>query len=153
MREAHVSAEQPEAQEASRLPGPHATPRRPGGAQGPAPARPYAPLGLIRRVRDRATFAALAGAGRHVRGPIAVRFVVGEGDGPARVAYAVSGAPNAPARNRLRRRLRAAAADVEPSLRPGGAYLVSARWEAMTMPFGELLEMLTDLVGVAGGQP
>src|SRR5262245_40298251 len=33
MREAHVSAEQPEAQEASRLPSPHAEPGRSGGAQ------------------------------------------------------------------------------------------------------------------------
>lgn len=152
MREAHVSAEQPEAEEASRLPGPYAKPRRSGGAQGPAPARPYAPLGLIRRVRDRATFAALAGAGRHVRGPIVVRFVAGEGEGLARVAYSVSGTPNAPARNRLRRRLRAAVADLEPSLRPGGAYLVSARREAMTMPFGELVEALTDLAAAAGGR-
>jgi ribonuclease P protein component len=152
MREAHVSAEQPEAQEASRLPGPHANPRRSGGAQGPAPAGPHAPLGLIRRVRDRATFAALAGAGRHAHGPVTVRFVSGEGTGPARVAYAVSGAPNAPARNRLRRRLRAAVAEAEPSLRAGGAYLVSARREAMTMPFGELVETLTDLLAAAGAR-
>src|SRR5262249_25621450 len=106
MREAHVSAEQPEAQEASRLPSPHAEPGRSGGAQGPAPARPHAPLGLIGRVRDRATFAALAGAERQVRGPIAVRFVPGDAGAPPRVAYAVSGARNAVARNRLRRRLR-----------------------------------------------
>jgi ribonuclease P protein component len=81
-----------------------------------------------------------------------VRFVAGEGEGPARVAYSVSGTPNAPARNRLRRRLRAAVADLEPSLRPGGAYLVSARREAMTMPFGELVEALTDLAAAAGGR-
>src|SRR6266700_7044841 len=51
MRETHVSAEQPEAQEAPRLQVPHAFPRGSGGAQGPAPAWPYAPLGLIWRVR------------------------------------------------------------------------------------------------------
>lgn len=152
MREAHVSAEQPEAQEASRLPGPHAYPRRSGSAQGPAPARPLAPLGLIGRVRDRATFAALAGAGRYVHGPIAVRFVAGESEAPARVAYSVSGAPNAVARNRLRRRLRAAVARAEASLRPGGSYLVSARREAMRMPFDELVETLSSLVTDAGGR-
>ena len=152
MREAHVSAEQPEAQEASRLPEPHAKPRRTGGAQGPAPARPQAPLGLIRRVRDRATFAALAGAERHVRGPIAVRFAVGAAGARPRVAYAVSGARNAVARNRLRRRLRAAAARAEASLEPGGAYLVSARREAMTMPFDELVDELRSLVVEAGAR-
>ena len=152
MREAHVSAEQPKAQEASRLPNPHAEPRRSGGAQGPTSAWPQAPLGLIRRVRDRATFAALARAGRHVRGPIAVRFTRGDVGAPPRVAYAVSGAHNAVARNRLRRRLRAAAARVEPSLEAGGAYLVSARREAMTMPFDELVERLTSLLTEVGAR-
>ena len=150
MREAHVSAEQPEAQEAARLSGPHAYPRWPSGAQSPTPARPHAPLGLIRRIRDRATFAALAGAERHVRGPISVRFVAGDGSAAPRVAYAVSGARNAVARNRVRRRLRAATARVDPCLRFGGAYLVSARREAMTMPFDELIGALGALLVEAG---
>ena len=153
MREAHVSAEQPEAQEASRLPGPHAYPRRSGRAQGPAPARPHAPLGLIRRVRDRATFATLAGVERHVRGPISVRFAPGDDQAPPRVAYAVSGAPNAVARNRLRRRLRAAVVGAERCLRVGGAYLVSARREALTMPFDELTATVTALLVDAGAGP
>ena len=152
MREAHVSAEQPEAQEASRLPGPHAYPGRAGRAQGPTPSRPHTPLGLIRRVRDRATFAALAGAERHVQGPIAVRFVAGDAGAPPRVAYAVSGAPNAVARNRVRRRLRAGVARVEPTLRSGGAYLVTARRVAVTMPFAELVDTLAALFAAAGGR-
>jgi ribonuclease P protein component len=150
MREAHVSAEQPEAQEASRLPGPHAYPRRAGGAQGPTRARARPPLGLIRRVRDRATFAALARAERHVHGAIAVRFVAGEAGTAPRVAYAVSGAPNAVARNRMRRRLRAAVVRAAPSLQPGGAYLVSARREAVRMPFTELVDALEGLFATAG---
>jgi ribonuclease P protein component len=152
MREAHVSAEQPEAQEASRLPDAHAHARWSGGAQGPTPARPHAPLGLIRRVRDRATFAALAGAQRQAHGPISVRFVAGEVGGLPRVAYGVVGAPNAVARNRLRRRLRAAVARAEPGLRTGGAYLVSARREALTMPFEELVGTVTSLLAEAGGR-
>ena len=151
MREAHVSAEQPEAQEASRLSGSHAHPRGSGGAQGPTPARPHAPLGLIRRVRDRATFAALAGAQRQVCGSISVRFAAGD-EGFPRVAYGVSGTPNAVARNRLRRRLRAAVARAEPGLRSGGAYLVSARREALTMPFDELVATLSSLLAEAGGR-
>ena len=152
MREAHVPAEQPEAQEASWLPGPHAYPRRAGRAQGPAPARPYTPLGLIGRVRDRATFAALAGAERYARGPVAVRCVAGEAGAPPRVAYAVSGAPKAVARNRVRRRLRAAVARAEAALRPGGAYLVSARRDAVTMPFDELVDTLAGLFATAGSR-
>ncbi len=82
MREAHVPAEQPKAQEATRLPVPYAIPRRSGGAQGPTPAWPHAPVGLIWRVRDRATFAALSRAERHVQGPLTVRVVHGRGRGP-----------------------------------------------------------------------
>src|SRR5260370_26827950 len=104
MREAHVPAEQPKAQEAPRLPVPHARPGRPSGAQGPAPARPHAPVGLIWRVRDRATFAVLARAERHARGPVAIRFIRGESEAPPRVAYAVGGGGNALVRNRPRRR-------------------------------------------------
>ena len=152
MREAHVPAEQPKAQEATRLQVPYAIPRRSGGAQGPAPARPHAPVGLIWRVRDRATFAALARAERHVQGPVTVRVVPGESQSPARVAYALSGAGNAVARNRLRRRLRAAVGLAGTELAPGAAYLVSARREALTMPFDALVDTLTGLFAAAGGR-
>src|SRR3981081_4496350 len=119
MREAHVPAEQRKAQEAPGLPVAHAKPGRSGGAQGPTPARPHAPVGLIWRVRDRATFAVLARAERHAPGPVplradrpaggllAIRFVPGESGAPPRVAYAVGGVGNAVVRNRPRRRLRA----------------------------------------------
>ena len=153
MREAHVPAEQPKTQEAPRLPVPHAKPRRSGGAQGPTPARPHAPVGLIWRVRDRATFAVLARAERHARGPVTIRFVPGESDVPPRVAYAVSGTGNAVVRNRLRRRLRAAVARAEAELAAGGAYLVSARREALTMPFDSLVETLAALFRAAGAHP
>jgi ribonuclease P protein component len=151
MREAHVPAEQPKAQEAPRLPVPHAKPGRSGGAEGPTPARPHAPVGLIWRVRDRATFALLARAERHARGPVTIRFVPGESGAPPRVAYAVGGVGNAVVRNRLRRRLRAAVAGAEAELTAGGAYLVSARREALTMPFDALVEALAGLFSAAGG--
>jgi ribonuclease P protein component len=152
MREAHVPAEQQKAQEATRVPVAYAIPRRSGRAQGPTPARPHAPVGLIQRVRDRATFAALARAERHVQGPITVRVVPGKAEGPARVAYAVRGAGNAVARNRLRRRLRAAVGRTEADLLAGGAYLVSARREALTMPFDALVGTLAALFAAARSQ-
>jgi ribonuclease P protein component len=153
MREAHVPAEQPKAQEAPRLPFAHAKPGRSGGAQGPTPTRPHAPVGLIWRVRDRATFAVLARAERHARGPVTIRFVPGESEAPPRVAYAVGGVGNAVVRNRLRRRLRAAVAHAQGELAAGGAYLVSARREALTMPFGALVEALAALFGAVGARP
>jgi ribonuclease P protein component len=68
------------------------------------------------------------------------------------VAYAVSGAGNAVVRNRLRRRLRAGVARTEAELAAGGAYLVSARREALTMPFDDLVEHLAALFGSLGTQ-
>jgi ribonuclease P protein component len=69
------------------------------------------------------------------------------------VAYAVGGVGNAVVRNRLRRRLRAAVARTEPELTAGGAYLVSARREALTMPFDALVEALATVFRAAGGHP
>jgi ribonuclease P protein component len=146
MRETHVPAQHQETQEASRVPVSHAYPRRASRAQDPAPARPHAPLGLIGRVRGRAIFAVLARAERHARGSIAVRGVPTGEASPPRVAYAVGQrVGNAVARNRVRRRLRAAARVCEPKLAAGAAYLVSAEREVLTMPFEELVETLGDL--------
>jgi ribonuclease P protein component len=85
-----------------------------------------------------------------VRGPVTVRVVPGEAEGPARVAYALGGAGSAVARNRLRRRLRAAVGLAEADLAPGAAYLVSARRDALTMPFGALVDTLAGLLAAAG---
>ena len=85
-----------------------------------------------------------------MRGPVAIRFAPGEVEAPPRVAYAVSGVGNAVARNRLRRRLRAAVVRAQADLVAGGAYLVSARREVMTMPFDTLVETLAALFRAAG---
>ena len=85
-----------------------------------------------------------------MRGPVTIRFVPGESEAPPRVAYAVGGVGNAVVRNRLRRRLRAAVARAEAELAPGGAYLVSARREALTMPFDALVGTLAALIAAAG---
>jgi ribonuclease P protein component len=146
MREAHVPTQQPEAEEAPRLPFAYAYPRRPVGAQDPSPAGPYAPLGLIRRVRGRATFAALARAQRHTQGTFTVRCLREPGSAPPRIAYGVGrGVGGAVARNRARRRLREAVAANEARLLPGAAYLVSAGPDAVTMPFATLVDTLATL--------
>ena len=72
------------------------------------------------------------------RGPVTVTFL-GEGPpGPPRVAYAIGRrVGGAVQRNRLRRRLRALVADLEPDMEPG-AYLIGAAPEAAVMGFEEL---------------
>src|SRR6516165_4522665 len=109
MREAHVPTEQPQAKEDARLPGTHAHARRASGAEGTTRARPQPARGLTRPIRDRATFAALARSRPRRRGPVTMRVsATATTDGP-RVAYAVARhVGGAVARNRVRRRLRAA---------------------------------------------
>lgn len=90
------------------------------------------------RIRDRATFEALRRSeARARRGPVTVTYApVGTTPTP-RVAYAVGKRTgSAVTRNRIRRRLRAAAASTA-DLRPG-AYLVSAGPAAATLPYEEL---------------
>jgi ribonuclease P protein component len=65
---------------------------------------------------------------------------------PPRVAYGLGRTVgSAAARNRARRRLRAAVAANEATLLPGAAYLISAGPEVLTMPFGTLVDTLAAL--------
>ncbi len=81
------------------------------------------------------TFSALRAARPHRAGPIAVRYVRDDSTEP-RVGYAVGRvAGGAVERNRVRRRLRAAAAAAR--LAPG-AYLFSAGSEVLRIPYAEL---------------
>jgi ribonuclease P protein component len=151
MREAHIPAQQPEAEEDARLSPADANPRGPSGAEVPPPAGPQAPRGLIWRVRDRGTFEALGRATSRAVGPIRVRVVEVEG-GAARVAYSVGrGVGNAVERNRLRRRLRAEVWRHREQLRPGSAYLFSAGPRASSMTPEALSATVLELL-VAGNR-
>ena len=146
MREAPVPTQQPEAQEDARFPHADAHPRRAGRHQGPAPARPRPALGLIRSVRDRATFDALARARRRPGGAVTLRYVPGDPGDPPRVAIATPRSiGNAVTRNRVRRRLRAAVRAHRGDL-VGGAYLLGAGRDAATVPFDELSEAVGELL-------
>ncbi len=147
MREAHVSAQQPKAQQDSRLSQPDADSGRPGGAQGPSGPGPQAARRLTQPIRDRGTFEALARTQPVRRGALSVRRVDDAAPGPARVSYAVGRhTGGAVARNRVRRRLRAALSHHADDLPPGVAYLVGAGPETLTMPFDQLVERLGELL-------
>jgi ribonuclease P protein component len=146
MREAPVPTQQPKAQEDARFPHPHAHPRRSGRHQVPASTGPRPALGLIRSVRDRATFEALARARRRSGGVVTLRFVRGDRATPARVAVATSrSSGNAVTRNRVRRRLRAAAAAHRDEL-VGGAYLFGGGREAASVSFESLSAAVGGLI-------
>jgi ribonuclease P protein component len=147
MREAHLPTQQPEAQEEARLSRPDADSGRPRGAEVAAATGPQASRRLIWRVRDRGTFEALERSRPHVVGPIALRRAAA-GPGPPRVAYAVGRrVGGAVARNRLRRRLRAAVRASADRLEPGTAYLFSAGPKAMTTTFQALERAVRELLG------
>ena len=102
------------------------------------------------RVRDRATFAALRTGRRGHAGPVRVTWLPEPGsDRPPRVAFAVGRRVGpAVARNRVRRRLRAAVAELAAHLE-AGAYLVAYRGTP-AMPFAELREQVAAAATAAG---
>ncbi|HEX8804243.1 MAG TPA: ribonuclease P protein component [Acidimicrobiales bacterium] len=95
---------------------------------------------MIWRIRDRATFELLRREGRRARrGEVSVVFAPAPG-GPPRLAFGVGRrVGSAVVRNRLRRRLRAAARELDRAggLAPG-AYLVTVRPEAAALPYADL---------------
>lgn len=95
----------------------------------------------IGRVRTRAGFAALAASSRRARrGVVRVSAVLGEPADRADVAYAI-GKPVGPAvvRNRVRRRLRSAVAELDPA---AGTYLVAVTPAAASAPYAVLRDDL-----------
>ena len=140
MREADLPAQQSETQEEARFPTSYAQPRGSSGAQVAPQPRSRQALGLIYRVRSRATFAELSRVRPRRDGEVWVRQVGPADDpGPPQVAYAVSRAVgNAVVRNRVRRRLRAIMSEREDALREGFGYLVGVSSRASELTFGEL---------------
>jgi len=109
------------------------------------PARP-----VIWRITDRTTFQRLRADGRRRRrGPLSVVSAPTTPVGaPARVAFTVSRtAGGAVARNRIRRRLRAATRELaRAGSLPEGAYLIGASAEVAEMSWPDLVATLTELV-------
>jgi ribonuclease P protein component len=103
-------------------------------------------------ISSRRTFEALGASGRRGgSGPVRLRFLADQaGDERCRVAYAISRRTGgAVARNRLRRRLRAAVDQVVGEMAPG-AYLISPDATAIDMDFNELIDSLRRSVKAAG---
>ena len=149
MREADLPAEQSEAQEEARIPDPDAYARRAVRVEGAAHPRARAPLGLISRIRHRATFALLARARVARRELVWVRRVPVPGPGP-QVGFAVSRhVGNAVTRNRVRRRLRAALQAEGAVVRVDSAYLVGATPAAADASYAELRAALGDCLRAA----
>jgi ribonuclease P protein component len=126
MREENVPAEQPQAKQKARFPPADAVEGRASGAAPSPDQGPLPPVGLIWPIRERSSFRALASGRRRRRGVVMVTSaMVGSPTEPPRVAFAVGRhAGGAVARNKIRRRLRAATRAHAGELEPGRAYLV-----------------------------
>lgn len=110
-------------------------PGRPAGAEdpGPFPARR-----LIRRVNQRANFQALAGGRRLQAGPLWLRTASRDDEGPPGSRARWARPSGAPARNRLRRRLRAAVQAHAAELRAGHDHLLGAGPSAAGLAYAEV---------------
>ena len=154
-READLPAQQPAPRQAARVPAPHVDARRScRPAEPPAQGSPPA-VRLIWRVRDRQTFVELRRSRQRVRCDTLMVARVAPRTGssePPRVAFAIGRKlGGAVARNRLRRRLRAAftlaAADGRV---PAGSYLATALPAAMAAPFSQLSDDVTTAMSMMG---
>ncbi len=144
--EAHLPTQQPQAQAQARFSPANADARGSVHHRSTTRERPQAPLGVIWRVRSAAEFAALAGSPPRRSRYFVVHVTRLADDGPPRLAFAVSRRfGSAPARNRIRRRIRAAAADLP--LEPGMGYLVRVQPGADRLPFTRLVDDLAALSG------
>jgi ribonuclease P protein component len=153
--EANLPAEQSTPGQASRVPASHVdTGRPPRPALPPVEGSPSS-VGLIWRVRDRATFAALRRQGQRVRrGPLTVTFLLDAASSevqPPKVAFAVGrSVGNAVRRNRVRRQLREILRELagrrEAPLGPG-TYLLSVRPAVTTLSYQELRSLVEDAMG------
>jgi ribonuclease P protein component len=147
MREEDLPAQQPEAQQDPRLPHSHADSWRSGTAHPPSSQGTSRPVSLIWRVRDRASFRALATGRRHRRGVLTMTRIPGREGDPPRVAFAV-GRPvgNAVARNRVRRRLRSLIRAHRDELAGGHDYLLGASPKAVSATYRELDSAFCELL-------
>ena len=100
----------------------------------------------MRRLTRRAQFLRAAQGARASRGAIALQAVpVAEEE--AGLGFTVTKkAGNAPERNRIKRRLRAAAATCADDFRPQHDYVLLGRREALTRPFEALVADLHSLI-------
>jgi ribonuclease P protein component len=138
MGEAHLPAQQSQARQKPWLSPSDVDARRAGNHRRPSAQGPSPSVGLIWRVRDRATFDELRQHGRRARsGPVVVTYVPRDA-GPPRVAFVVGRhVGGAVVRNRLRRRMRTVMRALAPTL-TSGVYLVQSRADAVQLSFGDL---------------
>ncbi|SFV28282.1 ribonuclease P protein component [Devosia crocina] len=99
----------------------------------------------LRRLLRRSQFLRAARGNRAGRSAFGMQVVPVAEDLPGIGITVTKKVGNSPERNRMKRRLRAAAAACADDFRPGHDYVLLARREALSRPFAK---MITDLTGL-----
>ena len=102
-------------------------------------------VATLRRLRRRSQFLRAARGNRAGRSAVGLQVIAAEDEFPGVGFTVTKKVGNSPERNRMKRRLRAAAAACAGDFRPGHDYVLLARREALSRPFAK---MITDLSGL-----
>src|SRR5262245_7890215 len=100
------------------------------------------PEASVRRLTKRSQFLRAARGNRAGRSAFLLQAIASEDEGPGIGFTVTKKLGNAPERNRIKRRLRAAVRACESGFRPRHDYVLVGRREALGMPFEKLVSDL-----------
>lgn len=103
-------------------------------------------VATLRRLRRRSQFLRAARGNRAGRSAFGLQVVAAEDETPGVGFTVTKKVGNSPERNRMKRRLRAAAAACADDFRPGHDYVLLARREALSRPFAKMIKDLNGLI-------
>jgi len=102
--------------------------------------------GKLRRLTKRSEFLRAARGNRAGRPSFALQAIASESELPGLGFTVTKQNGNSPERNRIKRRLRAAAGACAGAFHPQHDYVLVGRRDALAMPFGDMVKDLTKLI-------
>ncbi len=104
------------------------------------------PNASLRRLRKRAQFLNAAKGARAGRTGFSLQAIAAADDAPGLGFTVTKKTGNSPERNRIKRRLRAAARACGQQFRPQHDYVLVGRREALSLPFGKVVADLSSAI-------
>jgi ribonuclease P protein component len=104
------------------------------------------PIASLRRLKRRSQFVRAARGNRAGRSAFGLQAIESDEELPGVGFTVTKKVGNSPERNRMKRRLRAAAAACADDFRPGHDYVLLARREALSRPFDKMIRDLSGLL-------
>jgi ribonuclease P protein component len=104
------------------------------------------PSATLRRLRKRAQFLNAARGARAGRTGFSLQTIAVADEAPGIGLTVTKKTGNSPQRNRIKRRLRAAARACDTAFRPQHDYVLVGRREALSLPFGRLVADLSSAI-------